>query len=187
LFIDLKLTDMVHEILKGKIREGDTVVDATVGNGNDTLFLARAVGKTGKVIGFDIQKKALHQTQNKLIQEALADRVLLIHDSHSNMDQYIKEPIHGAMFNLGYLPQGDKNIITKADTTIEALKKVCSLLLTGAFITIISYWGHQGGLEEKEAVEDFLTKLEAKKYICAKFNYLNREGCPPIIYFLQRL
>ena len=95
---------MVHEILKTKIKEGDIVVDATVGNGYDTVFLAKVVGKTGRVIGFDIQEKALNNTKDKLIRENLEGRVILIHDSHSNIDKYIKEPINGAMFNLGYLP-----------------------------------------------------------------------------------
>lgn len=187
MFIKLKLTDMVHEILKTKIKEGDIVVDATVGNGYDTVFLAKVVGKTGRVIGFDIQEKALNNTKDKLIRENLEGRVILIHDSHSNIDKYIKEPINGAMFNLGYLPQGDEKIITKAETSLEALRKTSSLLLPGGFITIISYWGHEGGIEEKESVEEFLSNLDTKKFITAKYNYLNREGYPPIVYFLQRM
>lgn len=183
----MKLTDMVHEMLKLKIKEGNIIVDATVGNGYDTIFLAKAVGENGKVIGFDIQKTAIENTTNQLIKKNLSQRVVLIQDSHSNINQYIHNPINGAMFNLGYLPNGDEKIITKTEITLEALEKTCSLLIKGGFITIISYWGHKGGEEEKEAVEKFLCKLETKKFITGQFKYLNRTGNPPIVYFLQRL
>jgi len=50
---------------KHVIRKGDTVVDATCGNGNDTLAMANMVkdelGK-GCVYGMDIQKDAIKNT-----------------------------------------------------------------------------------------------------------------------------
>ncbi|NLM12347.1 MAG: methyltransferase domain-containing protein [Epulopiscium sp.] len=178
---------MIHEILIPIIKPGDTIVDATVGNGFDTLFLAKAVGHQGKVIGFDIQEKAIENAKKRLGSEGLLERVSLIHDSHSNIDQYVFQPIGGAMFNLGYLPGGSEEIITKAESTIKALEKTAYLLSRGGFITIISYWGHPGGKEEKEAVEQFLNELDNKAFITAKFNFLNRSGSPPIIYLVQKL
>ncbi|NLK21738.1 MAG: methyltransferase domain-containing protein [Epulopiscium sp.] len=187
MFLKAKLTDIVHELLKSRINMGDTVIDATAGNGFDTIFLAKAVGEKGRVISFDIQKKAIYNTKDLLMQEGLLDRVKLIQDSHSNIDKYVTNPIAGAMFNLGYLPKGDGEVITKAHSTLKALEKASSLLMPGGVISVISYWGHPGGLEEKEAVENFLSKLESEKFITAKFNYLNRGGYPPIIYFLERI
>jgi len=187
LFLNTKLTDMIHEILIPIIKPGDTIVDATVGNGFDSLFLAKAVGPLGKVIGFDIQEQAIDHARQRLESEGLIDRVNLIHDSHSNIDKYISHPIGGAMFNLGYLPGGNEGIITKAESTLEALEKISCLLSRGGFITIISYWGHSGGSEEKEAVEQFLSELDNKTFITAKFNFLNRSGSPPIVYLVQKL
>jgi tRNA A58 N-methylase Trm61 len=186
-FLKTKLTDIVHEIIIQMIKPGNTIVDATVGNGFDTLFLAKAVGSQGKVIGFDIQEKAINNTKERLEKAGLLNRVSLFKDSHSNIDKYVTESINGAMFNLGYLPGGSEEVITKSESTVEALQKFSSLLLGGGFITIISYWGHSGGVEEKEAVEDFLSQLNDKEFITAKFSYLNRFGSPPIIYAVQKL
>ncbi|HHW67875.1 MAG: hypothetical protein PWP07_2100 [Epulopiscium sp.] len=178
---------MIHEILRPIIKPGDLVVDATLGNGFDTLFLAKAVGPQGKVIGFDIQECAIENVRRRLENEGLLERVSLIQDSHSNIDKYIFEPIGGAMFNLGYLPGGDKELITKPQSTVEALEKTSCLLSRGGFITILSYWGHAGGKDEKEAVEKFLSKLDNKIFLTAKFKFLNRSGNPPVIYLVQKL
>lgn len=178
---------MIHELLEKRIQPGDTIVDATVGNGFDTAFLAKIVGDKGRVIGFDIQENAIKNTENRLTIEGLLERVRLIQDSHSNIDQYIQDPIHGAVFNLGYLPNGDQKVITRAESTIEALQKTSSLLLPGGFITILSYWGHPGGMKEKEAVESFLKKMDNKKYITGQFCYLNRLGNPPILYMIEKI
>ncbi len=62
---------------------GDTVVDATAGNGNDTLYLANLVGATGRVYSFDIQAQAIENTAALL---AKHDNVTLIHDGHQNVD-----------------------------------------------------------------------------------------------------
>ncbi|WP_058485428.1 class I SAM-dependent methyltransferase [Defluviitalea phaphyphila] len=187
MFLRTKLTDLVHNILKNKINVGDIVVDATVGNGFDTIFLAKAVGDKGKVIGFDIQPQAIESAKKKLYKEGLIERVELIQDSHSNICKYVNHSINGAMFNLGYLPNGNKKIITKKETTIIALNKISSMLVKGGFITIISYLGHPGGMEEKEAIESFLRNINNENFITAKFSYLNRPTNPPIVYIVEKI
>lgn len=117
----MKILDFSHQLLKDCIKEGETVVDATCGNGNDTLFLSKLVGKTGQVYAFDIQEQAITQTK-QLLEENKQVNVTLILDSHANMEKYLPETIKGklggAIFNLGYLPHSDKTIITKGNTTI---------------------------------------------------------------------
>src|SRR5690554_1830257 len=110
-----------HDIIRSVVREGDIVVDATAGNGYDTVFLANLVGKEGKVFSFDIQEEAIIRTKQNLEKNKLCDRVVLINDSHASLDKYIDTTIKAAMFNLGYLPGGDHTISTKPDSTIAAL------------------------------------------------------------------
>jgi len=152
-----------HEIIKKTVKQGDTVVDATMGNGNDTLLLASLVGKNGKVYSFDIQETALRNTAKKLKEAGVSDIVELICNGHENIDAYVPKGIRAVMFNLGYLPKGDHSIGTKACTTIEALKKSMELLMEGGIITIVIYYGGDSGFEEKEAVLEYIRTIDWQK------------------------
>lgn len=182
-----KTTTFVHYILKPKIKKGNLVVDATMGNGNDTLFLSQLVGNTGKVCSFDIQSIALENTQKKLIDHKLNNyNIKLINDSHENLKKYIMEPIDAAMFNLGYLPKGDHSIITNPDSTIKAILSVLSLLKKGGIISIVIYYGHDGGESEKEEVLDFLNTLSCEEVTIMQCNYINHNNNPPIVIFIEK-
>ena len=122
----LKVVDLVKSIVAGVVSEGDTVVDATVGNGNDTLFLARLVGEKGKVYGFDIQQEAINNTGELLKDLGLQNRVNLICDGHENMDKYITGDVKAVIFNLGYLPGGNRGITTLPNTTLSAVESPLS-------------------------------------------------------------
>ena len=82
------------------LKEGDTAVDFTMGNGNDTAFLSMTVGESGRVYAFDIQQQALDNTAARLAEHERTN-VALIKDSHSNVKEYVKEPICAGLFNLG--------------------------------------------------------------------------------------
>ena len=71
------------------------------------------------------------------------------------------------MFNLGYLPGGDKNRTTGISTTLAALEASFMLLTTGGRITILAYTGHPGGQEETEAVKEWVRGLPAGSYRAA--------------------
>src|ERR1700724_4857781 len=118
-----RLTAAASSWIEAALFDGALAVDATVGNGYDTLFLAHRVGPKGKVLGFDVQKAALAGAREILKFVGSIDRVSLIHDSHSRLADYLPAgaDIEGAMFNLGYLPRGNRQIITRPDTTIMAL------------------------------------------------------------------
>ncbi|SHJ80067.1 class I SAM-dependent methyltransferase [Tepidibacter formicigenes] len=181
-----KVTDLTKIILENAIKEGDIVVDATVGNGYDTEYLAKKVGERGKVYGFDIQKIALDKTKERLQKNDLLERVSLILDGHENMDKYIKEEVSCIYFNLGYLPRGDHKLITKAETTILALEKSLKLLKSYGIISIALYTGHEGGLEEKDAVEEFLANLDQNYYNVLKCNFINQKNNPPQLVLVEK-
>lgn len=175
-----------RDIIYKCVKEGQTVVDCTVGNGYDTVLLAELVGSSGKVYGFDIQEEALKITFEKLTCENLRDRVILIGDGHEDIDLYIDEKIDLIIYNLGYLPKGNKNIKTTKDTTLMSLEKSLNLLKDNGIILITCYIGHEGGLEEKNGVEEFLKGLDQKKYNVIKYDFINQRNYPPILYGVEK-
>lgn len=180
------ITDTVKNILKDYIKEGDVVIDATLGNGNDTVFLAKQVGQTGKVYGFDIQELAISNTKEKLLESGLDKRVELIQNSHEYVEEYVSTHVQVAMFNLGYLPNGDKKIVTKPESTLKAIKTVLEIMNKEGVMSIVIYYGHDGGVEEKRAVEELLCNLNKTKYDVISISYKNRTNCPPITYLLRK-
>lgn len=175
-----------HTILKENISLGETVIDATVGNGNDTIFLASLVGRSGQVYGFDIQQPAIDKTEQQLLLTGLQQQTTLICTGHENLDQYVHETIAGAIFNLGYLPGGDKTIITRGATTIKALQTILPLLRRGGVICLVIYYGHPGGDSERQAVEDFTTQLDQHTFNVLEYQFINQVHTPPRLIVIQK-
>ena len=180
------VSNFIHIILKNHVKPGDITVDATAGNGNDTLLLAKLTGAKGIVYAFDIQKKALDNTALILKKNNLSEKIKLIHDSHDNIDKYVSNKISTAVFNLGYLPSADRNIITKPETTINALKKIIEMLSTNGLITIVSYLKHKGGIKEKNCLEDFLKTRKQKDLKILKSVYFADDEFAPIVYLINK-
>lgn len=173
-------------LIEATVKPGETVVDATAGNGNDTLFLAELVGDEGRVFAFDIQQAALEATANRL--DTLNDRVTLILDSHANVDQYVTKPIGGAMFNLGYLPYSeDLSVITKPDSTIEAIDKLLGMLKKGGIISISVYDGHEGGVEERDALLAYVKSLHQADVHVIRYELLNQRKNPPFLLAIEKV
>jgi predicted methyltransferase len=154
------ITDLAHRYLRAVLRPGDAAVDATVGNGRDTAFLAECVGPAGRVHGFDIQPEALARTRARLD----AANISLVLECHGRMREWVREPVRAVAFNLGYLPMGDRQITTRTETTIRALEAAIGLLQPGGAITVIAYRGHPGGLDETDAVRIRLKELPADAF-----------------------
>ena len=181
----LQPKNITEFFIKTYIKSGDTVVDATAGNGNDTLKLCKAVGDRGKVFAFDIQEIALCETRKKINENGFFNAEL-IQDSHSEIDKYVSKPLRAVIFNLGYLPGGDHLLCTKADTTIEAIKKSLALISNEGFISITVYYGKNSGTQEKEAVMEFLKQLDYKEYTVTVHDFYNRPNNPPITVIITK-
>lgn len=177
---------IAKHIAKIKVKYGSVVVDATVGNGNDTIFLSKLIGSQGKLFGFDIQATAINNTKFKLEELKNEDQVILINDGHENISKYVSENIDFALFNLGYLPGGDHNIITQPDTTIKAIKSIIDRLNRGGAIVIVSYIRHEGGRLEFETIYDYLNKLNQKEFNVFKSEFINQINNPPVILCLEK-
>lgn len=174
--------EMAHDFLAQVITQEDIVVDATMGNGHDTLFLAKLAKQ---VYAFDIQEQALEKTSQRL-QEAGLTNVDLILQGHETVDQFVTE-VKAAIFNLGYLPSADKSIITQPQTTIESLDKLCQMLIKGGRIAIMIYYGHEGGDIERDAVLDFVSQLPQQEYTATIYRTLNQINNPPFLVMIEKL
>lgn len=160
----ISLVKLAHNLIKDKVNPGDIVVDATVGNGYDTRFLLELVGRKGTVYGFDIQQASIDSARNLLQSYLMTDCLTLIHASHAEIHKFISSAYHGkisaVMFNLGYLPGGDKRIITQAESTLAALASASQLLSDSGIITALAYPGHEGGEMETDQVKNWCRSLD---------------------------
>lgn len=164
----ISLVDSAHDRIRPYLREGDIAIDATVGNGFDTLFLLRQIAPSGKVFGFDIQQAALDSAAIKANRAGWRDCLTLLHESHAGMEEKIPAEFHGrvaaCMFNLGYLPGSDKRIITEAETTLPALDAAVRLLAPGGILSVLAYPGHPKGAEEVRQVERWCVRLDPMRF-----------------------
>jgi tRNA A58 N-methylase Trm61 len=175
------------------VRPGDIVIDATAGNGSDTLFLARTVGSNGLVYAFDIQSEALEQTQSKLesaLDQASLAPVYLIHAGHEEMSDRIsldhEGQIAAVMFNLGYLPGASSPIITEAETTLPALESALRLLSGGGLITVVVYPGHKGGEREAAAAEAWAAEIPSSIAQTVVYRFPQKKTAPYLIAIYKR-
>ncbi len=161
------------------LSEGDTAVDFTMGNGNDTLFLSETVGESGKVYAFDIQEEALVSTEEHLKECGAPENYELICDSHHKVKEYVKEPIKAGMFNLGYLPRsGKKAVTTLRETTMPAVEAALDLLSDDGILLIAVYPGHEEGSLEGAMLAEYFPTLDRRKICVSRFNIMNSPTSP---------
>lgn len=182
-------TQLAMVILEKYVNTGDILIDATCGNGNDTLQLAKL--KPSLLYAFDIQPAAIEATQKLLISHGYGSclenqTIKLIQTSHINIPFYVKRGVKAILFNLGYMPGGDKSITTSAETTVRAVKFCLSLLQRDGIICITMYSGHPEGAVEKDVLLTFAKTLDASQYHTAYINMLNQPNSPPEILFITR-
>jgi SAM-dependent methyltransferase len=177
-----------HTLLRQCVREGDVVVDATIGHGHDTVLLARLVGPTGRVLGFDIQPEAVESTRAKLIAAGLDGRITLFHESHEHAAARLGETqtIGAAQFNLGYLPGGDKDIVTQGSSTLRCLEGLLPRLRPGGMAIFVVYYGHDGGPEEKDALLAFVDGLDQKAFTVLQYSMRNWRSDPPFLIAIEK-
>ena len=184
----MRLTEKVHYILTNHLHEGGQAIDATAGNGYDTLFLAKQVGSSGKVIAIDIQDCAIRSTREKLESADLIDRVKLVTDDHAaalgKLIEANREKIAAITFNLGYLPGSNKSIQTRAESTKAALTASIQLLSPGGYLCVTAYRGHSGGTAEAETVESFMRKSEKQGHAVDCYE-VESSNSPPILWVLR--
>lgn len=172
---------LIQKLLTVVIPKGGLCIDATCGRGNDTAFLARLVGETGKVLAFDIQAEAIESTEALLIERGLLAQTELHLSSHVHLLDYVQEgTVDGIMFNLGYLPGGDHHLATKAESSILAIEAGLKALKPTGILTLCIYHGGDSGFAEKEAILQYLKGLDYKRFTVVLTDFYNRPNYPPL-------
>ncbi len=175
----VELTELHKYFILQHLKEGEVAVDFTMGNGNDTLFLSKAVGESGRVYAFDIQELALESTRAHLRANGAPENYELILASHHRVKEFVKERIKAGIFNLGYLPRsGKKTVTTLCETTMMALESALDLLLPDGVLIIAIYPGHEEGEKEGNAVREYLKSLSKYRFCPSEFKILNSPTSP---------
>ena len=167
--------------------DGMVALDATAGNGHDTLLLSTLAGKEGRVIAMDVQSAALDNTKALLEKESKFNNVKLVLDSHANALSYLNgQNLQLAVFNLGYLPGGDKSITTNAEDVIAALNDLFPVLLSGGAVFVTVYPGHLPGQKEACLLEEYFSRLPQKQYSVMKSLFVNQKNSPPQFFIINK-
>lgn len=183
-----QITEWVHHFIREQVQPGDICIDATMGNGNDTVLLSELAGETGKVFAFDIQEMALVHTQEKLCRKGCVSNYRLLLQSHECMGQYAsEESVSCIVFNFGYLPGGDHKKATRVDSSIRAIEEGLKLLKKKGLMTLCIYSGGDSGFEERDEILGFIHRLDSRKYLVIQSEYINRPNHPPIPVLIVKL
>ena len=212
-------TELAMHIVRAYVNPGDVVVDATCGNGKDTLALAAM--DTAQLYAFDVQEAAVRETIRLLEENGYGDRladsgkgnpaeddsagrrIIVRQLAHENLCEFFRNevffrneagaeaqetarPLTAVVFNLGYLPGGDKHITTKTETTIKAVRDAMELICSDGLVCITMYSGHPEGRKEKAALLEFAEELDAAKWHCAYISMPNQKNDPPEILLITR-
>lgn len=168
------------------IRKGDTVVDATMGNGKDTLFLCDLVGETGHVYAFDVQREAVERTRERMKAAGYESRTTLLLAGHETMAEHIKAPVQAVMFNLGWLPGAEHIVTTRTETTLQAVSAALSLIAPGGIVTVCVYPGHEEGTRELEALKKYVSSLDVRTYNALYHCFVNASSQTPQLFLIQK-
>jgi predicted methyltransferase len=186
-----KILPFAKNLLHKAVKPGDIVIDATVGNGHDTVFLAGLVGESGHVFGFDIQEEAIVASKERLTQQSLSARVTLFHSGHEQLSQLIPYNYHGkvsgTIFNLGYLPGSDKTIVTRPETTIAAIQQLLEIMASEGVIVLVIYHGHNGGAEERDGLLAYCRQLDQKTAHVLQYQFINQQNSPAFIIAIEKI
>lgn len=187
--IDVLFSNVIklsHAIFQQVVKPGDVIVDATCGNGKDALFLAQLLQGKGRLVVYDIQQEALDRAKNHFDNHLLIEERRII-EMKLCSHEYIQE--EGAKlfhYNLGYLPNGDKQITTCRASTIASIQKALELVSPSGVVSIVCYPGHEEGAEELLCVDQLAVNLDPSKWeVCTHYS-VNRKKAPRLFLFRKR-
>jgi tRNA1(Val) A37 N6-methylase TrmN6 len=180
-------TQLAWMLLRGAIHDGDLVIDATAGNGHDTVFLAERVGENGRVLAFDVQEAAIQSAAERVAAAGFTGRVEFHQASHAAMARHAAAgSVAAVMFNLGYLPGEDHQLTTESAETLAAMDAAAELLKSGGVMSVICYPGHAAGAEEAAEVEAWMASRAAHGWRVAKYAMLGTLRPAPFLLLASK-
>ena len=177
---------LAADYMRRTIREGDVVVDATMGNGKDTLFLCELVGESGRVHAFDVQAEAVERTRERVVEAGFEARTSLHLAGHETMKAHVESGVRAVMFNLGWLPGAQHAVTTLTKTTLEAVRAACDLIAAGGIVTVCVYPGHEEGKRELAALDAFAAALPVRTFNVLRHAFLNAPPHTPQLFLIQK-
>ncbi len=174
------------ELIEPALRDGARAVDATMGNGQDTLWLCRRVGEAGRVYAFDVQPEAVARTRQRLEDAGVAQRAELNCLGHERMAEAVPGPVDVVMFNLGWLPGAAHAVTTRTETTLLAVNAALGLLKPDGLLTVCVYPGHPEGTRELEALTHWAETLDPRRFDALLRRYMNQPNDPPQLIAVKR-
>lgn len=177
---------LAADYIRRTVRPGDTVVDATMGNGGDTLFLAGLVGDEGRVYGFDVQQEAVDHTRARLEAAGAAHRAELLLCGHEKMQLHVKEAPQAVMFNLGWLPGAAHAVTTRVETTLQAVSAAVEMIVPGGIVSVCIYPGHEEGMRELHALLEYSSGLDVRRFNVLHHHFLCAPAHTPQLILIQR-
>ncbi len=174
------------ELIGPALFPGARAVDATMGNGKDTLWLCGLVGETGRVYAFDVQAEAVARTRELLEREGVVDRATLFCRGHEHMAEVVDGPVDAVMFNLGWLPGAEHGVTTRVETTLQAADAALTLLKPEGLLTICVYPGHDEGTRELNALTAWAASIDPRRYDALMKHYMNQPNDPPVLIAVKR-
>lgn len=176
-----------HRFIKTYLSKGGFAIDATAGNGGDTLLLCETVGENGRVLAMDIQRQAVENTRKLVEEKGFSHLVQVVQDSHANLAQYAApESADCVVFNFGWLPGGDHNVFTQKESSLSAIEQGLACLKTGGIMSLCVYYGRNNGYEERDAILEYVRGLDHRKYTVLVVDFANRINDPPIPIFIVK-
>lgn len=181
--------EWAHIITAKAIKQGPPLtIDATCGNGFDTIHLLKNCSPAGSVWAIDIQERSFMTSAENLKDIDFSAKLINCLGCHSRISSFIPSEYHGeisaAMFNLGYLPGSDRKVITKKDTTIKAITGSMEIIRTGGIITVMCYKGHDES--EYEAVLEWAKNIDQKKFQILHYNFPNQKNKAPSLFCIEK-
>lgn len=176
---------VAHSLLLNRLKTAEIIVDATTGNGGDTLFLAENSKAEAKLYAFDIQKEALEAA--KVHTKKYQGKIQFILADHAAIKDHVVEKIDAAMFNLGYLPGGSHGVTTQEKSTLIAVQAVLDKLSLNGLLAIVAYPGHEEGSKEQEALASLLEKLPCRDFTVGCYKMINHKAEAPLLYLIEKV
>lgn len=168
--------ELARRLWREHLQPGDLTIDATLGNGHDALFL-HELGCV--VVGLDIQETALKAAKIRIGERPIR----LVHLSHEKISSLVlPKPPQLIVYNLGYLPGGDKGITTLLESTLKSVEEGLKILSPKGALSITCYPGHDEGLREEEALTQWASQLESKRWDVCHHRWLNRPRAPSLLW-----
>ena len=175
-----------RQFLAAVLPNARCVVDATAGNGNDTLFLCQQTPADCRVVAVDIQLAAIQSATELITRHGYQDKVRWVHVDHAHLTEHVDGPIDAAVFNLGYLPGQDHSVTTNPASLGPALQGLLDLLAPGGRLTLVAYPGHGPGQAEIKFLETTLSQYPQQQFVVTRLHFINQCNNPAILYTIGK-